>query len=266
MRSMDADVRCQVEGMFRSTLADPNGLLVRESCIEFLLSIGGTPEEAKALLKECDRGRDDTHISVTNFLDVLCGPADLAAGREAKDSVEQPPQTSEASAGKQTLEASAKEPPLVQTPKVQSAPERIEEKPQTESEVVKEAEPSSEGKAEALEEQPEPGPEDPAEEAPDKEDPNLTTTATTATAEGMQEDDSTATLPTPAEEVKVESDACDKGVEFHPDPSDMDWYYESSFMQSNRLVKVKEGKRWKEMDLLQAWNSHPIPRDRKSVV
>ena len=33
-----------------------------------------------------------------------------------------------------TLEASAKEPPLVQTPKVQSAPERIEEKPQTESE------------------------------------------------------------------------------------------------------------------------------------
>ena len=29
-----------------------------------------------------------------------------------------------------TLEASAKEPPLVQTPKVQSAPERIEEKPQ----------------------------------------------------------------------------------------------------------------------------------------
>ena len=28
------DVRCQVEGMFRSTLADPNGLLVRESSLD----------------------------------------------------------------------------------------------------------------------------------------------------------------------------------------------------------------------------------------
>jgi len=79
---MDADLRCQVEVIFQSTLADTNGLLERESCIDFLQSIGGTKQEATALLKECDQ--DEAHISVKDFLDVLCGPAPQKEASEPK--------------------------------------------------------------------------------------------------------------------------------------------------------------------------------------
>mmetsp|Transcript_53899 Transcript_53899/g.101000 ORF Transcript_53899/g.101000 Transcript_53899/m.101000 type:complete len:663 (+) Transcript_53899:118-2106(+) len=269
---MDADVRCQIDGMFRSTLADPSGLLVRESCIEFLRSIGGTSEEANALLRECDRGREDTHISVTTFLDVLCGPTEPP--KETEGSAEQAP-PSEARGEEAPLDAGkltepAKEPPFVQTPKVQSAPaERLDEKPQIkETEVVRELveEPSEKDlaqesadsvdpKKEAAEEAGTTAAKESEDARVDKDDPNLTTTATTATAEGTQEDESTATLPTPAGDVK-EDDACvATGVEPSQEPTDFGWFYESY-----RLVQVKEGKRWKEMDLLQAWNAHPIPR------
>ena len=41
----------------------------------------------------------------------------------------------------------------------------------------------------------------------------------------------------------------------------MGWYCEEyPFLHSNRLVKVKDGRIWPEMDLLSAWNAHPIPK------
>ncbi|CAE7837755.1 NLRC3 [Symbiodinium sp. CCMP2592] len=49
----------------------PDGRLARESCAEFLLAIGGSPKSANTLLRECGGGRDDAHIDIKSFIDVL---------------------------------------------------------------------------------------------------------------------------------------------------------------------------------------------------
>ncbi|CAL1151520.1 unnamed protein product, partial [Cladocopium goreaui] len=102
---MDADLRCQVEVIFQSTLADTNGLLERESCIDFLQSIGGTKQEANALLKEYDQ--QEPHISVKDFLDILCGPEKKAPAEatETAGNVKEVPQPVEPLKEEPTVEA-----------------------------------------------------------------------------------------------------------------------------------------------------------------
>eukprot|EP00435_Cladocopium_sp_Y103_P012355 s3026_g3.t1 len=60
------DFRCGVERILRSSLAESNGVLQRESWMRFLQIIGGTEEQARALLK--DQG---SHLSVESFLDLI---------------------------------------------------------------------------------------------------------------------------------------------------------------------------------------------------
>ncbi|CAL1128490.1 unnamed protein product [Cladocopium goreaui] len=67
------DFRYGVEKILRSSLAESKvskGVLQRESWIRFLQIIGGTEEQARALLK--DQG---SHLSVENFLDLIFGDA-----------------------------------------------------------------------------------------------------------------------------------------------------------------------------------------------
>eukprot|EP00913_Durusdinium_trenchii_P009170 g8619.t1 len=71
-------------------------------------------------------------------------------------------------------------------------------------------------------------------------------------------------------------DACNQKTECTQDPTDLGWYCESCwisyygappgtessymFLHTNRLVKVKDGRVWPEVELLSAWNAHPIPK------
>ena len=68
--SMD-DLRCTVQSLLQSQLQDSNGLLHRESWIRFLRDIGGTEQEAQALLQG-----QEAQINVKQFLDILFSPKD----------------------------------------------------------------------------------------------------------------------------------------------------------------------------------------------
>lgn len=240
---MDADLRCQVEVIFQSTLADTNGLLERESCIDFLQSIGGTKQEANALLKEYDQ--QEPHISVKDFLDILCGPAKAVPAEV-------------------TETAAVKEVPPEPVEPVKEEPVAVEE-PVVVEEPVIDPEPVTESKTEA----------EPVELPKEEEPPEMEITATTAgTAEVKEvaeeaQDDSMATMP------EGSCDMCGEKTEVTQDPTDEGWYCEPCwigyygappsaesylYLHSNRLVKVKDGHTWKETDLLSAWNSHPIPK------
>lgn len=239
---MDADLRCQVEGIFQCTLADSEGLLERESCIDFLRSIGGTLQEANALLKEHDQ-QEQSHISVKDFLDLLCGPDSSSAPPEAK------PETSDSPPKSEPERKEVKEESSPPKREPQQAPlEQPSVKPE-----VEEACGAPESKVEK-----------------DLSEETLEVTATTASVE-VQEDDS-ASLP---EVVRI-CDACNQKTECTQDPTDLGWYCESRwisyygappgtessymFLHTNRLVKVKDGRVWPEVELLSAWNAHPIPK------
>ena len=66
------DLRCTVQSLLQSQLEDSNGFLHRESWIRVLRDIGGTEQEAQAVLQEIP----DAQISVKQFLDILFSPKD----------------------------------------------------------------------------------------------------------------------------------------------------------------------------------------------
>lgn len=226
---MDADLRCQVEVIFQSTLADTNGLLERESCIDFLQSIGGTKQEANALLKECDQ--QEPHISVKDFLDILCGPEKKAPAEatETAGNVKEVPQPVE---------------PLKEEPTVEAVEEHGVDPAPVESQT--EAEPV---------------------ELPKEEEPLEITATTAGTAEVTEAQDDSAperTCDMCGTKTEVTQDPTDLGwycepcwIGYYGAPPCADSFL---FLHTNRLVKVKDGHTWKETDLLSAWNAHPIPK------
>ena len=63
------DLRCTVESILQAQLEDSNSVLDREHWICFLQLIGGTEQEARALLQS-----QQAQMSVKQFLDILFGP------------------------------------------------------------------------------------------------------------------------------------------------------------------------------------------------
>ncbi|CAL1128437.1 unnamed protein product, partial [Cladocopium goreaui] len=66
------DLRCTVQSLLQSQLEDSNGFLHRESWIRVLRDIGGTEQEAQAVLQEIPNAQ----MSVEQFLDILFSPKD----------------------------------------------------------------------------------------------------------------------------------------------------------------------------------------------
>eukprot|EP00435_Cladocopium_sp_Y103_P031681 s163_g8.t1 len=64
------DLRCMVESILQSQLEDSHGFLGGQCWIRFLQIIGGTEQEAQALLQEIPQAQ----VSVKQFLDLLFGP------------------------------------------------------------------------------------------------------------------------------------------------------------------------------------------------
>ena len=64
------DLRCTVENQLQAHVG--TGFLDREWWVRFLQIIGGTEQEARALLKG-----QEVQISVKQFLDFLFGPKDV---------------------------------------------------------------------------------------------------------------------------------------------------------------------------------------------
>jgi hypothetical protein len=69
------DLRCTVQSLLQSQLEDSNGFLHRESWIRFLRDIGGTEQEAQAVLQEIP----EAQISFKQFLDILFCPKDTVS-------------------------------------------------------------------------------------------------------------------------------------------------------------------------------------------
>ena len=64
------DLRGTVQSLLQSQLEDSNGFLHRESWIRVLRDIGGTEQEAQAVLQEIPNAQ----MSVEQFLDILFSP------------------------------------------------------------------------------------------------------------------------------------------------------------------------------------------------
>ena len=71
------DLRCTVESVLQSQLEDSNGFLHRDCWIRFLRDIGGTEQEAQAVL----RGIPEAQISVKQFLDIFFCPKDAVSAK-----------------------------------------------------------------------------------------------------------------------------------------------------------------------------------------